>query len=137
VFSISMICTLYVSSPASASAWTTGLASGSSAVARGGPAPTAPTGIAANCAIPVLGNVVVVSWTAVAHASGYNVLQSSTAATGPYVVAGPSSTTSWTSPALPSGSYWFEVTALIGTNWVSVASAASAKRTITLALLCT
>lgn len=38
--------------------------------------------------------------------------------------------TSWISPALASGNYWFEITDYIGTNWASPNSSATAQRTI-------
>ena len=40
-------------------------------------------------------------------------------------------TATWTSAALATGHYWYEVVTNIGTNWASAKSAATAERTTT------
>lgn len=118
-----------------ASAWSTSVSGGSGGQSTAQPAPAAPAAPAATC-VSSLGNTVTVTWTAVAHATSYTVLQATTSASGPYTVVATLATTSWTSGALASGSYWFQITATIGTNWTSPASTATTKRTISAALLC-
>jgi hypothetical protein len=113
-----------------ASAWSTSAAAGSRGQSTAQPAPAAPATPTATC-VSSLGNTVNVSWTAVAHATSYTVLQATASAAGPYTVVATLAATSWTSGALASGSYWFQVTAKIGTNWTSPASTATTQRTIT------
>jgi hypothetical protein len=80
-----------------------------------------------------LGNTVKVTWNAVALASTYTISESTTSSSSGFSpVATGVSGTSWTSPALASGSYWFEVAATIGSNWAGPNSSATAKRSILL-----
>ena len=51
-------------------------------------------------------------------------------ATGTYTLQTTVTTLTWTSAALATGSYWYEVVTNIGTNWASAKSAATAQRTI-------
>ena len=109
--------------------WAVALASSSRGEASSQAAPVAPTGVSATCTSPVQ-TTIKVTWTAVAHATNYTVLRSTTSATSGYSTVATVTTTSWTSGSLSNGSYWFEVIANIGTNWKSVASTATTKRTI-------
>lgn len=121
-----------LSSPALASSWTTGLATGSSGEAAAGPPPTAPTGVSSSCVSPLQANVTV-SWAAVTHASSYTVYDSTTSqSTGYSVIAAGVTSTSWTSGTLANGTYWFEVVAVVGNNWTSPNSLPTASRTILL-----
>ena len=70
------------------------------------------------------------TWAAITHATGYGVYQSTTTATGTYTLQTTVTTLTWTSAALATGSYWYEVVTNIGTNWASAKSAATAERTI-------
>ena len=70
------------------------------------------------------------TWAAITHATGYGVYQSNTTATGTYTLQTTVTTTTWTSAALATGNYWYEVVANIGSNWASAKSAATAQRTI-------
>jgi len=115
--------------PAWASAWSTSVTAGARGQGTAQPAPAAPATPTATC-VSSLGNTVKVSWAAVAHATSYTVLQATASASGPFTVVATVSPTSWTSGALASGSYWFEVKATIGTNWTSPASTATTQRTI-------
>ncbi len=92
----------------------------------------APSGAAAACAAPTTSKTIKVSWNAVTHATSYPVYDSTTSATGTYsLVASGVSTTSWTSGTLTAGTnYWFEVVTVIGSNWVSAKSSATAESTI-------
>jgi hypothetical protein len=91
--------------------------------------PPAPTGVTATCTSS-LGTTVSVSWTAVPQAGSYTVDQSTTSATTGYTTAATGVVgTSWTSPSLTTGEYWFEVNADKG-SVSSPNSAASAQRTI-------
>lgn len=64
--------------------------------------------------------------------TSYSVYDSTTSATAIFtLVASGVTGTSWTSGALSNNTnYWFEVAALIGTNWASATSAASGESTI-------
>ncbi len=109
--------------------WTVKVATVNSGEAKAQALPAAPTATSA-CATPTSGKKVTVTWAAITHASGYGVYQSNTTATGTYTLQMTVTTTSWTSAALATGSYWYEVVANIGSNWASANSAATAKRTI-------
>jgi fibronectin type 3 domain-containing protein len=109
--------------------WTVHVATVNSGEAKAQALPSAPTATSA-CATPTSGKKVTVTWTAVTHATGYGVYQSNTSATGTYTLQATVTTTSWTSAALATGNYWYEVVANIGSNWASVKSAATAQRTI-------
>jgi hypothetical protein len=78
-------------------------------------------------------NTVKVTWNAVSRATSYSVYDSTTGASGSYsLYASGILTSSFTTAALPSGNYWFEVSASIGSNWVSANSNATAQRSIVL-----
>ena len=111
---------------------------GSGALARAGTAPQPPSGVTAVCGTGLLADTITVSWSAVAGAPSYTVYQSTTSATSGYAPAASGiAATSWTSPALGTATYWYEVTSVIGTYWQSTASAATAPLGITLSLVCT
>lgn len=106
-------------------------ANGRAGEATAAAAPSAPTGVTATCTTPT-GKTVDVTWTAVTHASTYKLWESTTSSTSGFTVIATGVTgTAWISGALAAGKYWFEVSALVGTNWTSPNSSASAKRTIT------
>jgi hypothetical protein len=118
------------SGTASATAnWTVGLKTGGSGEAHAQALPVSPTATSA-CALPTSGKKVTVSWAAVTHATAYAIYQSSTTATGTYALQTSVTTTTWTSAALATGNYWYEVVANIGTNWASTKSPATAQRTV-------
>lgn len=101
----------------------------------GGP-PGVPTGVGSSCP-PLLSGKVTVTWSAVALATSYTISQSSTSATSGFsTVASGVVGTSWTSGTLTLGSYWYEVTAYIGTNWQGPTSAATGPRKVLLNLAC-
>lgn len=103
---------------------------GGSGEAKAQALPAAPTPSSA-CASPASGKKVTVTWPAVAHATGYAIYQSNTTATGTYTLQTTATTVTWTSAALASGNYWYEVVTDIGTNWASASkSAPTAQRTI-------
>lgn len=82
----------------------------------------------------LVGNIVV-NWTADSPVSSYTLYQSSTSSSGPYsVIKTGLTTTTYTQTGLGIGSYWFEVSATLGSNWVGPLSAPTQQRTITLAL---
>jgi hypothetical protein len=112
-----------------ASAWSTSVTAGSRGQSAAQPAPAAPATPTATC-VSSGGNTVNVTWTAVAHATSYTVLQATASASGPYTAVATVSPTSWTSGALATANYWFQVKATIGTNWASPASTATTQRTI-------
>jgi hypothetical protein len=109
--------------------WTVGLAAGGSGEAKAQALPAAPVATSA-CATPASGKKVTVTWAAITHATGYAVYQSNTSATGTYTLQTTVTATTWTSAALATGNYWYEVVTDIGSNWASAKSAATAQRTI-------
>ena len=125
-----------------ASPWSVGLTAGTGEVQAGGVPPTAPASPASACSVLV--PTVKVSWTAVtppangSPAISYSILESVTSASSGYTVVATGVTgTSWTSGDLASGTYWFEVAASFGTNWLGSKSAATAERMISMGLVCT
>ncbi len=112
--------------------WVDHLATGSKGEAQAQALPAAPASPAAACAAPTTSKTIKVTWSAVAHATAYSVYESTTSATGTYsLVASGVATTSWTSGTLTSGTnYWFEVVAVVGSNWSSSKSSATAESTI-------
>jgi hypothetical protein len=80
--------------------------------------------------VTATGKTVIVSWSAVTHAT-YTIYQSTTSATAGFTVAkAGNATTSWTSAALANGTYWFQVAAVVGNNWKSANSAAPGSHVI-------
>jgi|SRR5580658_8612729 hypothetical protein len=126
-----------------ASPWSVGLGTGSYGLARSGPVPaSAPAGPASACTSLIAGTTVNVTWSAVTAPSNgnpvlsYTVYESNTTVGGTYFIAQTGvTTTSWTSPSLVVGHYWFEVSAVYGNNWVGPASAATSERTIAVVLI--
>lgn len=115
--------------PASASNWAEPLAGGSSGASQSTGLPSVPTGAGAACT-SALSDTVRVTWSAVARASSYGIYQA-TSVLGPYsVIAAGVTGTSWTSPALATGNYWYEVNAADGSNWQSAPSSATAESTV-------
>ena len=109
--------------------WTVGLKTGGSGEAPAQGLPAAPVATSA-CASPASGKKVAVTWAAITHATGYAIYQSNTTATGTYTLQTTVTTLTWTSAALATGSYWYEVVTNIGSNWASAKSSATAQRTI-------
>jgi len=111
--------------------WVVHLATGSKGEAHALTLPSAPGSPAASCAAPTTAKTITVTWSAVTHATGYTIYDSTTSATGSYSQIGTSTTSPWTSSTLTSGTnYWFEVVANIGSNWSSVKSSATGESTI-------
>lgn len=116
--------------------WTMTLGSASHGQAKGDVVPAAPGGDTATCS-GLIGNAIVVNWSAVVHASNYQVMKSATSG-GTYTLAATVTqpTTTWTG-TFSSGTYFFKVKALAGTNWASPMSAPTSQRNISLILVCT
>lgn len=134
-----VIVTAVVSLPYACAASTNWSINTGSAVgeAQGAAAPAAPTGVTATCN-GLIGDTVVVSWSAVSRATSYGIYESTTSSSSGFSEMTTGITaTSWTSPSLSSGSYWFRVTAYIGGNWQGAQSSSSAQRTISVLLVCT
>jgi hypothetical protein len=114
--------------------WIVGLQSASAGEAAAQGLPPAPSASAV-CSGLVLGSIVI-TWTAVTHATTYTVYESTTSATSGFsAVASGVTGLTYTQGGLL-GNYWFEVTATIGSNWQGPNSSATTERTIT-AILCT
>jgi hypothetical protein len=110
-----------------------GLGSGSGSEAEASSLPAAPVATA-TCSSG-LGGSIVVTWAAVSPALSYTVYKSTTSGTSGFTVAASDVTAlTYTQSGLGLGSYWFEVSGSVGTNWTGPNSAATAKRTITLIL---
>jgi hypothetical protein len=123
-----VVLSLSVAGVAYASTWTVTLHASSKAEAQAQAAPAAPAGVTATCVSPASKKEVSVTWGAVTHASEFEVLQSFNS--GTYAAATTLTGTAWTSSALSTGTYKYEVETQIGTNWASTPSSASATRTI-------
>ena len=126
-------CILFGDPVADASSnWAVHPAAGSKGDGQATVLPVAPTGIAASCAAATTSKTIKVTWNAVTHATTYSVYDATTSVGGTYsLMASGVATTSWTSGALTSGTnYWFEVVAVVGSNWASIKSSASAESTI-------
>jgi fibronectin type 3 domain-containing protein len=113
---------------AQASAWPTSVQSGSHAQAEAQPLPNPPSTVTATCT-STIGNTIIVSWSAVAHAASYSIYESNSA-NGTYTLGKTAITSPSTTAALLLGTFFFKVTATVGTNWVSAKSVASNSRTI-------
>jgi hypothetical protein len=116
---------------AAASSWSNLLAAGSHGEAQTQGIPAAPSPVSAACT-SATAKTIKVTWGAVAHASSYSVYKSTTSATSGFAVTASGVTASpWTSGTLSNATYWFEVSALIGSNWVSPNSSATGSHVIT------
>jgi hypothetical protein len=137
---VTLICLVSAVVPAgeavAASEWKPTLVGASNGEARSQATPGAPTGVTATCT-SVVATTIHVTWTAVTRATTYRIDQSTTSATSGFsTTAAGVIATSWTSPPLPTGTYWYKVTAYIGTNWLTAQSPATPQHTI-LVLGCT
>jgi hypothetical protein len=124
-----VVLSLSVAGVAYASTWTVALHASSHAEAHAQASPAAPTGVTATCVAPASKKEVSVTWSAVSHASEFEVLQSLNG--GSYGLVTTLTATAWSSGAgLATGTYNYEVETQIGTNWASSPSSPSATRTI-------
>ena len=123
---------LGISCGAWATTWVIPVATGSLGETQANALPSAPTAAAAACNAPTTAKTVKITWNAVTHASTYSVYDSTTSATGTYsLLASGISTNSYTSGTLMTNkNYWFEVTAVVGSNWASAKSSATGESTI-------
>ena len=124
----------FLSAPAAYAAtnWLVGSAAGTHGEGQATVLPAAPASPAASCVAPTTSKTIKVTWSAVTHATTYSVYEATTSSSGTYTsVATGVSTTSWTSGTLTAGTnYWFEVLAVVGTNWSSSKSSATGESTI-------
>lgn len=121
-------------STAHGSTWVVPVNTGSNGRAAALGVPSAPAATA-TCSLVSL--QITVSWTAVAHASKYDVYVSSTGIGGAYSIAAAGVVgTLWVSPILLLGTYFYKVTATVGSTWTTALSAPTAGHTITL-VVCT
>lgn len=113
-------------SSASAAGWTVTAAPSSSGESQAGAAPTAPFGPVAGCASPSR-PVIGLLWGPVSQASSYTVFVSTTSSSGPYTLmaSGDPLAAYLTNNLSGTKTYWFEIAAQAGSNWVSAKSAAS------------
>ena len=79
-----------------ATTWTVALAASSKGEAKSQALPAAPAPTA-TCSTPASARTVVVSWTAITHATSYGVYQATTSATGTYTLVATVTTATWTS----------------------------------------
>ncbi len=107
-----------------ATTWTITLHTGSSGEAHTQTVPSAPASPTATCVSGT--QTVKVAWTAVTHAVSYTMYESTTGSGGTYTSLATGVTTNpYTTATLAAGTYYFKVTALVGTNWVSAQSVAT------------
>lgn len=131
------IAALGVPEALAATTWSVALGS-SNAESLSGGLPGAPTGINATCSGLLLSPKAVVTWNAVTRATTYDVYESSTSASSGYsIVATGVAPTTWTSANLGTGSFWFEVAAVTGSNWLGPTSSASPQISVLLGVSCT
>ena len=122
--------TFTISGAAAASTWPVSISGSNGGESHSSGLPSAPSAPSVACTSG-LSDTVKVSWDTVATASTYDVHDATSAAGGPYSLAASGvTTTSWTSGALASGNYWFEVTAFEGTNWQSPDSSVTSEVSI-------
>ncbi len=115
--------------PADASDWTVSLTGGKGET-KSAQAPPTPTRVSDSCG-SATAKQITVSWAAVTEATTYTVYESTTGAGGIYSSTAADQTgLSWTSGNLSTNSYWFKVTAYIGTKWISTKSAHTGQLTI-------
>jgi hypothetical protein len=118
---------------ASATSWTDALASSSKAQAQAQVLPSAPAGVSAACTSSS-GKTIKVTWSAVTHASSYSVYKSTTSSSSGFSVTATGVVgVSWTSGTLSNATYWFQMAADIGTNWLGANSASTASHIISTA----
>jgi hypothetical protein len=109
--------------------WKPNLAASSSGEAQSQGPPGAP--VASAACTSSTGKTISVSWSAVSKATSYSVYQSTTSGTAGYSLAASGvSGTTWTSASLSAGNYWYEVAAIIGSNWAGSQSSATGETTI-------
>lgn len=139
LFRIAVVGALLLAAAASgradaATLWSVTAKPGSKGAAQGSQLPAAPTGVTATCSAVAL--QITVAWSPVSRATGYTIWQSTTGSSGTYtsVATVGGAVTTWLSPVLVIGTYYYKVSATVGTNWAGPKSAASAGHTITVAL---
>jgi hypothetical protein len=124
-----VVATASVATAAQATNWLTGLQAAPKGQAQAELAPTPPTGVTLTC-VSSTQKVLKVSWNSVPHAT-YDIFYSNTNATSGFATATTGvTTTTWTSGALPTATYWVQVSANVGTNWKSANAAATPSRVI-------
>ena len=119
-----------ISGTAWASTWKPTLKTGSTAESRAQGSPGAPTSVTAACSSSTA-ETIKVTWGSVTKATSYAIYGATMSASGTYTsLATGVTTTTWTSGTLSAGNDWFEVAALVGSNWVGTKSAATTESTI-------
>lgn len=108
-------------SAGASSHWSISAASNSTAQGRA-TSPAAPTDVTSSCTSSSTTEATV-RWSTATHATKYTVYDSKTS--GSYASLGTTTTATYTSSALTSGKYTFEVTTSIGTKWTSAKSSAT------------
>jgi hypothetical protein len=118
---------------ASAAVWPVQVANGKGEAPAGALATPAPT---AAC-VSTIGTQIQLTWTAIARATSYTIVESTTSATSGYSSLEMTTATSVKTGSLSLSNYWFEVAATIaGSAWSSPDSSATTEVTLTL-LVCT
>jgi hypothetical protein len=116
--------------PAGASSWVVGLAAGANSEAQARTLPAAPASPAAAC-VSSSQKQILVTWASVSPVTSYTVYVSTTSSSSGFsVTAGGVVGTSWNSGNLGANNYWFQVAAVLGSNWVGTPSAATGETTI-------
>jgi hypothetical protein len=119
--------------------WLVGRDGTNGGAGRAEPLPAAPGGVNAAC-VSLLGWSIKVTWNSVPHASSYTIYRSTSSASSGFAVyetvdGGTNSYTDANFSVLTS--YWYRVTATVGTNWTGPQSASTPRRSVSLFLVCT
>ena len=119
--------------------WVVGRSGSNGGAGRADPLPAAPGGVNSQC-VSLVGWTIKVTWNAVPHATGYTIYRS-TSGSGSgfsaYATVGGGTLSYSDSSFSILTSYWYRITASVGTNWTSPQSASSPKHSISLFLVCT
>jgi hypothetical protein len=122
-----------------ATSWLVGRGGLNGGAGKADPLPAAPGNVNATC-VSLVGWSIKVSWNAVPHASSYTVYRSTSSSSSGFSVYGTvgGGTTSYTDANFSVlTSYWYRITATVGTNWTGPQSASTPQRSISVILVCT
>lgn len=115
---------------AGATNWLLAISGASHGQAHAQALPTSPSGLTPACGGST-GSTVNLTWTGVSHATSYTIYRSTTSATSGFASTASGVTgTSWTSGVLSNATYWWRISALVGSNWLSAQSATSTTATM-------
>lgn len=121
-----------------ATSWLVGRGGTNGGAGRAETLPAAPGAVNATC-VSLLGWSISVTWSQVPHASSYTIYRSTSSSSSGFSVYDTvgGGTTNYTDANFSVlTSYWYRITATVGTNWTGPQSASTPKRSISLILVC-